>query len=77
MFLSFIPPCFTLCGITHSVNTLHLVIDNRHQVMQNKSVGGHVDCQKWTESLANAGRFGFALSGTDRDTETPALMLRK
>ena len=37
------------------------VLDSKLTVIQNLAVGRNVSGQKWTGSLANAGRFGFAL----------------
>jgi len=44
-----------------ALSTGNYVLDNKLLVMQNLNVGRNVSGQKWTGSLANAGRFGFAL----------------
>ena len=52
-----------------ALSTGNYVLDNKLLVMQNLNVGCNVSGQKWTGSLANAGRFGFALSGVKSLTE--------
>jgi hypothetical protein len=48
-----------------ALSTDNNVLDSKLTVIQNLVVGRNVSGQKWTGSLANAGRFGFALSGTN------------
>jgi hypothetical protein len=49
-----------------ALSTDNNVLDSKLTVIQNLVVGRNVSGQKWPGSLANAGRFGFALFCVDK-----------